>query len=83
VSREDSPAISALKQATICIAVDEPAEVAAFEAWISKWQNSFSFISSNEGCGCCVDIYRIEGPQEAFAELPQQLIAADAGWTSS
>jgi hypothetical protein len=34
------------------------------------------FVSENEGCGCCVHIYRVEAPQEALDELPSVVFAA-------
>ena len=30
-------------------------------------------VSENSGCGCCVEIYDVEGPQEAIDAIPQQL----------
>ena len=60
--------------------MDQPTEVAALEAWFSKWRAAMTYISPNEGCGCCVDMYRIEGPEEAIAELPENIIATDSTW---
>ncbi len=42
-------------------------------AWIDKWQNHFSYFD-NDGCGCCVNIYRFDAPPEAVAELPAELV---------
>jgi hypothetical protein len=70
-----------MKRATVCISVNEPDEVAVLEAWFSKWREALTFVSENEGCGCCVDMYRIEGPDHAIAELPGKVIATDPTWT--
>jgi hypothetical protein len=39
-------------------------------AWLSRWKRRLDFVSDYEGCGCCVDIYRVAGPTEALDELP-------------
>jgi len=77
---ENPNVVFATRRATICVSVDEPAEIAALEAWLEKWRGSLAFVSQNEGCGCCLNIYRIEGPAEAIAELPENIIATDPAW---
>ncbi len=39
-----------------------------------------TFISDNTGCGCCVDIYDVEGPQEGIDAIPAPL-SAQSDWT--
>jgi hypothetical protein len=67
-----------LQRRTICVLVDSPDEVQAVDAWLAKWRDKLTYLSPNEGCGCCVDIYRVEGPAEAITEIPSGLISD--GW---
>jgi hypothetical protein len=73
---------SRMSKATIIVAVDYPSEVAAFETWFSRWKDKLAFISENYGCGCCVDIWEVEGPSEALSEIPPQCYAGSE-WTLS
>ena len=57
----------------VIIDVTVPREVAAFAKWIDRWREQI-VISENEGCGCCVDIWKVEGPAEAQAELHAELV---------
>ena len=43
----------------VIIEVDQP-ELQMFECWLAKYQHSVLAISKNRGCGCCVDIFRLE-----------------------
>ena len=51
-------------------------EQAAVDAWLERWRPRLPFVSDNEGCGCCVDIYNVEAPPEALAELPPAVFAS-------
>jgi hypothetical protein len=64
-----------MSKATICVDVGTP-EQAAVDAWLERWRSRLPFVSENEGCGCCVDLYRVEAPQEALDELPASVSAA-------
>jgi hypothetical protein len=64
-----------MPRATICVDVDTP-EQAAVAAWIERWRPQLPFASENEGCGCCVDIYRVEAPKDALDELPRAVFAS-------
>lgn len=64
-----------MRKATLCTSVDS-GERQVVEDWLSKWRQSLGFCSENEGCGCCVDIYNVEAPEEALAELPPSVFAA-------
>ena len=66
-----------MARATLIVEVDKPEEVAAMEAWFTRWQARLTHQSDNLGCGCCVDIWQIEAPQEAIDELPPALCAGD------
>jgi hypothetical protein len=57
-------------RATICVDVENKDEVAAVDAWFRPWRARLTFISENEGCGCCVNLWRVDGPPEAVAEIP-------------
>ena len=66
-------------RATICVDVGVP-EQAAVDAWLERWRSRLPFVSDNEGCGCCVDIYRVEAPQQALDELPP-VVFASSEWS--
>ena len=60
-----------LKRAGICIDVTKPEEVRGIEEWFRKWKPALSHVSEDEGCGCCVEIWHVEGPEEAIREIPK------------
>jgi hypothetical protein len=64
-----------MARAQIIIAVDQPADVAAFDAWLAGNESRLSFFSGNIGCGCCVDIYDVEGPEDVIRTIPQAILA--------
>lgn len=68
-------------RATVCISVDSEGEVRAADAWLDRWRDDLTYISDNQGCGCCVDIYDVDGPPEAIRALPPQIQAGSA-WTA-
>jgi hypothetical protein len=49
------------------------------EQWLATWQSRLNYVSNNEGCGCCVDIYNIEGPQEAHLKARQVPVEGGSG----
>ncbi len=63
-----------MARATLCAATDVQSEVDALNAWISKWKESLTHFSGNLGCGCCVDMYDVEGPIEAVEDIPGELL---------
>lgn len=75
-----------MKKATLCVDVNSD-EREVVEVWLVKWREALGFCSENEGCGCCVDIYHIEAPEAAIAELPLSVLATsdwseDDGWAN-
>ena len=68
-----------MARATIIVDVTHPAEVTASENWFVKWTPSLTFRSENQGCGCCVNIWDIEGTDEGVAALPPS-IKGDSNW---
>ena len=69
-----------MKRATISTTRDEPESVGACESWIRRWKPQLARISENYGCGCCTDIYDVEGPDEAIDAIPEQL-RTSSEWT--
>lgn len=55
-----------MPDAVLIAAVDIPQEVAMPDAWMKQWKSAITFVSENEGCGCCVDILRVTASQEAI-----------------
>ena len=58
-----------MAQLEIILAADAPKEMQAFELWIEQWRSQLSHISPNRGCGCCVDIFEVEGTEESLADF--------------
>lgn len=50
---------TALRKVAV-IAVDQPEEVVSFYDWLSRNRAGVIGISSNIGCGCCVDMFYLE-----------------------
>lgn len=62
-----------MKRATIITQTDLPDEVRLAEAWLERSRSKLTFVSDDEGCGCCVHIYRIEGPDEVIDSMPEDI----------
>lgn len=60
-------------RATICVDVNRPDECAAVEAWFERWRDRLTYVSENRGCGCCVNTWDVDGPDEAVSELPSDV----------
>ena len=43
-------------------------------AWIKKNRDKLKFVSDDEGCGCCVSIFRIEGEESILATFPEEIL---------
>lgn len=43
--------------------------------WIEKWRNQFAYFN-NSGCGCCVNFYEFDAPEDAISEIPPELLDA-------
>jgi hypothetical protein len=57
-------------RATICIDANHEDDCTAVSAWFERWGEHLVYVSKNEGRGCCVDIWNVEGPTEAIFDLP-------------
>jgi hypothetical protein len=62
-----------MPRATICVDVHRPDEIEAFHDWLERWESSLTQIY-NDGCGCCVDLWNVEGPPAALMAVPERLI---------
>jgi hypothetical protein len=63
-------------RATICVNLTNDEERAGVDAWFERWEKRLTFVSENEGCGCCVDVWNVDGPEEAILEIPGPARAA-------
>lgn len=70
-----------MPKSNIIVGVDDRDEVAAVDAWFSRWRPALSHVSEDYGWSCCVHIWRLEGPAEALAELPPTIVTNDE-WSS-
>lgn len=78
----DRAIVPEMSRATIIVDVTPPEEVTVSEAWFTKWAGSLTFRSEDEGCGCCVHIWNVEGADEALAALPPN-IKGRSSWADS
>jgi len=69
-------------RATIIVSKDNSDEAATVASWFERWRSQLTFVSENQGCGCCIDMWDIDGPAAAIAQLPETVSAASAwaGW---
>ncbi|WP_312315636.1 hypothetical protein [Stenotrophomonas sp.] len=45
------------------------------DEWIERWKSKMAFCPDEfEGCGCCFVTWQVDAPQEAFDEIPPELI---------
>lgn len=59
----------------IIVAVDQTEEIKVVAEWFERWRESLTAVSDNRGCGCCVDIWDVVGPDDALRELPESVVA--------
>lgn len=63
-----------MAKATVSVTIDNERDILAVNAWFRRWGTRIQ-CSDNQGCGCCVDIWRVEAPAEALSELPTGMVA--------
>jgi hypothetical protein len=63
-------------RATLVAIADNPSSRIAAEAWLQENQHLLSFVSENLGCGCCVDIWNIEGDSDIISSIPSELLSS-------
>lgn len=61
-----------LAHTTVRVTIDNEREVLAVNAWLGRWGPRLR-LSDNRGCGCCVDIWDVQGPRQALDDLPASL----------
>jgi hypothetical protein len=71
-----------MPRATVIVDVTHHEDVVASEAWFARWASALSYTSEDEGCGCCVHIWNVEGPAEALAAIPSK-IKGESTWADS
>ena len=54
---------------------NSPGLTSTVEAWLWKWRSVLTIHSEEFGCGCHHDLYEIDAPHEALAELPIEVLA--------
>jgi len=64
-------------RATLVVAADEPEDRLSALQWIDEHRDTLDFVSENLGCGCCVDIWNIEGDARIVDRIPRHLL----GWS--
>jgi hypothetical protein len=69
-------------RASICVLADNPEEGTAFEQWLEEWKDKMSYVSDDFGCGCCVHLYDVEGPEDGVRAIPQS-IRCQSEWSES
>ena len=57
----------------ICVSVDDSDELLAVHSWFERWEAALTYRSEDEGGGCCVHIWDVDGPDQAIAELPESV----------
>ncbi len=72
-----------MPRATLILKEDDEADLSAFDAWLERWESSLTQKSENYGCGCCVHMFDVEGPQEAIDAIPESIHAASSEWVKS
>ncbi|MBD2744124.1 hypothetical protein [Coleofasciculus sp. FACHB-1120] len=64
-----------MPKASICVDAKTP-EQELLKEWIQKWKGKIRYLSNNEGCGCCNDLYQVDAPAEVLNELPAKVFAS-------
>lgn len=69
-------------RAMIVVRVDDVSEVRRAQHWLAEHRAALTFISEDEGCGCCVNIWRVAGPAAIIATLPPS-VSASCSWVDT
>ncbi|MGW3785119.1 hypothetical protein ACWD5Z_11060 [Micromonospora chokoriensis] len=64
---------------TMAISVDKPSEVEAAEVWLTANRDALTYAEEDGGCGCCVRVWKLEGPAEVLATIPYE-VSACSDW---
>ncbi len=60
---------------TIIVDVESSTECKAVDSWFDKWRPELKYVLEQEGCGCCIYLWNVEGPNVAIEELPQTVVS--------
>jgi len=71
-----------MQRGTISISSDSQDEESAFQDWLHRWEDKLKYISEDYGCGCCVHLFDIEGPEDAISDIPEHLKTVSK-WTET
>jgi hypothetical protein len=67
-------------RATLCVEVDKPEQRLAAARWFESWREELTYVSRNHGCGCCVDLFDVEGSEAAIGSLPP-VVGCQSDWS--
>ena len=67
------PAEPGIRRIGVIAQVDIPEDCAAAEAWMERSASRLTYVSEQEGCGCCILLWTVAGPEEVIATLPDRL----------
>lgn len=67
-----------MSSATIIVITDNKDEVVAVKEWFARWKDKLRSVSENQGCGCCVSVWKVEGKLDAFLELPASVLSEES-----
>ena len=70
-----------MPRATICIEVEDDAQVELGERWLAMNRDALDFLSDDYGCGCCVNLFDLEASAELLASIPDEIRGGSA-WAS-
>ncbi|MFO0756726.1 MAG: hypothetical protein U0359_09555 [Byssovorax sp.] len=62
-------------RATLCTDAGDLPGNETVKAWFSRWESALGGKPRNHGCGCCVNLWNVDVPARAIAELPIHLLA--------
>ena len=64
---------------TLYADVDDPLSVETAEVWLGVHRDALTS-AEESGCGCCVLMWRLEGPADVLATIPVAVTIADPAW---
>ena len=63
------------RRVTLIVALDYPGEAEFAEEWLEANRARLSQVSGQMGCGCCVLMWELEGPEEVIATVPPEMVS--------
>lgn len=65
-------------RATVLLDAGDIVAAATYHEWHARFRAQLTLVSDDQGCGCCVHLFDIEGSPEAIASLPAELLCESA-----